>query len=51
MRQIDWQVWPMPHAVCAEEVAALGEYLAWIFGSGSRDDDDEPRSSIIQLAR
>jgi len=47
--RIDWQVWPMPHAVCAEEVAAIGEYLAWIFGAGSRDD--EPRSSIIQLAR
>jgi phospholipase/carboxylesterase len=47
--KIDWQVWPMPHAVCAEEVAAIGEYLAWIFGAGSRDD--EPRSSIIQLAR
>lgn len=47
--RIDWQVWPMPHSVCAEEVAAIGEYLAWVFGAGSRDD--EPRSSIIQLAR
>jgi phospholipase/carboxylesterase len=48
--KVDWQVWPMPHAVCAEEVAAIGEYLAWIYGAGSRDDN-EPRSSIIQLAR
>jgi phospholipase/carboxylesterase len=51
--KIDWQVWPMPHSVCAEEVAAIGEYLTWVFGGsgdGSRDDD-EPRSSIIQLAR
>jgi phospholipase/carboxylesterase len=49
--KVDWQVWPMPHSVCAEEVAAIGEYLAWIFGSGGSRDDDEPRSSIIQLAR
>jgi phospholipase/carboxylesterase len=48
--KIDWQVWPMPHSVCAEEVAAIGEYLAWVYGSGG-SRDDEPRSSIIQLAR
>ena len=47
--KIDWQVWPMPHSVCAEEVSAIGEYLTWVYGGGSRDD--EPRSSIIQLAR
>ena len=49
--KIDWQVWPMPHSVCAEEVAAIGEYLTWVFGGGDSRDDDEPRSSIIQLAR
>ncbi len=48
--KVDWQVWPMPHSVCAEEVAAIGEYLAWVFNAGSRDGN-EPRSSIIQLAR
>ncbi len=48
--RIDWQVWPIPHAVCAEEVAAIGEYLTWVFGGDSRNGD-EPRSSIIQLAR
>jgi len=47
--KIDWQVWPMPHSICAEEVAAIGEYLTWVFGAGSRDD--EPRSSTILLAR
>jgi phospholipase/carboxylesterase len=47
--KIDWQVWPMPHSVCAEEIAALGEYLTWVYQGGSQDD--EPRSSIIQLAR
>ena len=49
--KIDWQVWPMPHSVCAEEVAAIGEYLTWVFGGGGSRNDDEPRSSIIQLAR
>jgi phospholipase/carboxylesterase len=49
--KVDWQVWPMPHSVCAEEVAAIGEYLAWVFGGSASRDDDAPRSSIIQLAR
>ena len=47
--KIDWQVWPMPHSVCAEEISAIGEYLTWVYKGGSQDD--EPRSSIIQLAR
>ena len=51
--KIDWQVWPMPHSVCAEEVAAIGEYLGWVFGAdrSGGSNDDQPRSSIIQLAR
>ena len=48
---VEWQVWPMPHSVCAEEVGALGEFLTRIYGGGGSRDDDEPRSSIIQLAR
>lgn len=24
---VSWQTWPMPHAVCAEEVAAIDEWL------------------------
>jgi phospholipase/carboxylesterase len=48
---VEWQVWPMPHSVCAEEVEALGEFLARVLGGGASRDDDEPRSSIIQLAR
>ena len=48
---VEWQVWPMPHSVCAEEVEALGEFLTRAFGGGSSRDDDEPRSSTILLAR
>ena len=47
---VEWHEYPMPHSVCAEEVAAIGEYLSWVFGGGG-SRDDEPRSSIIQLAR
>jgi phospholipase/carboxylesterase len=48
---VEWQTWPMPHSVCAEEVEALGQFLTRVFGGGNSRDDDEPRSSIIQLAR
>ena len=48
---VEWQTWPMPHSVCAEEVEALGQFLTRVLGGGSSRDDDEPRSSIIQLAR
>ena len=48
---VEWQTWPMPHSVCAEEVEALGLFLTRLFAGGSSRDDDEPRSSIIQLAR
>jgi phospholipase/carboxylesterase len=43
---VEWHTWPMPHSVCAEEVEALGDFLAKVFGTS----DSKPRSSIIQLA-
>ena len=48
---VEWHAWPMPHSVCAEEVEALGAFLTRIFGGEARGGGDEPRSSIIQLAR
>jgi phospholipase/carboxylesterase len=39
---VEWATWPMPHAVCAEEVEALGEFFARsLAGAGER------RSSIL----
>ena len=39
---VAWQTWPMPHAVCAEEIGALGEFLERsLAGAGER------RSSIL----
>ena len=31
--KIEWQEYPMPHSVCAEEVDAVGEWLAARFKS------------------
>lgn len=39
---VEWQTYPMPHAVCAEEVDAIGAFLAQAFGTGR-----ETRSSIL----
>jgi len=43
---VQWHAWPMPHSVCAEEVEALGEFLARAYGAGTR-----PATSSILLAR
>jgi phospholipase/carboxylesterase len=40
---VEWNAYPMPHSVCAEEVEALGAFLAAIFGEGARPS----RSSIL----
>ncbi|MFN3841932.1 MAG: alpha/beta hydrolase [Rehaibacterium terrae] len=32
--RVDWHVYPMPHAVCAEEIAALGDWLGARFAQG-----------------
>ncbi len=40
--EVEWSSYPMPHAVCAEEVEALGEFL-----SGALAGAAERRSSIL----
>ena len=40
---VEWHTWPMPHSVCAEEVEALGAFLARIY-AGS---EAPARSSIL----
>jgi len=40
---VEWSTWPMPHSVCAEEVEALGDFLARAYASAA----GAPRSSII----
>jgi phospholipase/carboxylesterase len=42
---VEWHSYPMPHAVCAEEVEALGNFLATAYGAS----DSKPRSSSILL--
>ena len=46
--KVDWNTYPMPHAVCAEEVEAIGDFLARILGLAG-EEDDAPRSSSILL--
>ena len=31
---VQWHTYPMPHSVCAEEVAALGEWFGTRFAAG-----------------
>jgi phospholipase/carboxylesterase len=40
---VEWHAWPMPHAVCAEEVQALAEFFARVYGDGAAP----ARSSIL----
>ena len=44
---VEWHTWPMPHSVCAEEVEALGSFLARIYGAG----EAATRSSILLPGR
>ena len=39
---LTWHTWPMPHAVCAEEIEEVAAFLARTLGGESR-----PRSSIL----
>ncbi|HET7549407.1 MAG TPA: alpha/beta fold hydrolase [Usitatibacter sp.] len=41
--EIEWHTWPMAHAVCAEEIRALSDFLARIYGDG----EAPARSSIL----
>jgi phospholipase/carboxylesterase len=40
---VDWHTWPMPHAVCAEEVEAVAAFIARVVGNG----EQATRSSIL----
>ncbi|HSN22404.1 MAG TPA: alpha/beta fold hydrolase [Usitatibacter sp.] len=40
---VQWEAWPMPHAVCAEEIQSLADFLARIYGDGATP----ARSSIL----
>jgi len=41
--EVEWHTWPMPHAVCGEEIQAVAEFLARIYGDG----EAPARSSIL----
>ena len=41
--EVEWEAWPMPHAVCAEEIQSLADFLARIYGDG----EAPARSSIL----
>jgi phospholipase/carboxylesterase len=40
---VEWRTWPMPHAVCAEEVQAIAEFIVRVVGVGATPT----RSSIL----
>ncbi|HET9653655.1 MAG TPA: dienelactone hydrolase family protein [Usitatibacter sp.] len=40
---VEWHTWPMPHAVCAEEIEAVAQFLARAVGAGG----NVARSSIL----
>ena len=44
--RVEWHTWPMPHAVCGEEIEAMAQFLDRVLGSG---ENAEPRSSTILL--
>ncbi|HEX4780526.1 MAG TPA: alpha/beta hydrolase [Usitatibacter sp.] len=46
--EVDWHTYPMPHAVCAEEVSDIGEFLQKVLGGAG---DAPAKSSSILLAR
>ena len=41
--EVEWHTWPMPHAVCAEEIEAIAQFLLRVVGDGVAP----ARSSII----
>ncbi|HUI99109.1 MAG TPA: dienelactone hydrolase family protein, partial [Usitatibacter sp.] len=41
--EVEWETWPMPHAVCAEEIQSLADFLARVYGDG----EAPARSSIL----
>ena len=41
--QVEWHTWPMPHAVCAEEIEAVANFITRVLGGEGRP----ARSSIL----
>ena len=41
--EVEWHLWPMPHAVCAEEIEAVSAFLGRVVGNGG----SARRSSIL----
>jgi phospholipase/carboxylesterase len=41
--EVEWEAWPMPHSVCAEEIRSLADFLDRIYGDG----EAPTRSSIL----
>ena len=44
--EVEWHTWPMPHAVCAEEIEAVSAFLGRVLGGAGT-----PARSSILLAR
>lgn len=44
--EVEWHSWPMPHAVCGEEIAEVARFLMRVVGDG-----EAPARSSILLAR
>ena len=42
---VEWETWPMPHSVCAEEVMAITEFLIEVVGAPG--EERPARSSIL----
>jgi phospholipase/carboxylesterase len=40
---VTWHTWPMPHAVCAEEIEAVAAFITRVLGN------EKPRSSILLM--
>ena len=45
--EVEWHTYPMPHAVCAEEIAAISDFIDRVIG----DDEGAPSRSSIILTR
>ena len=43
--RVQWQTWPMPHSVCAEEVTVITEFLMGVLGAAP--EGQATRSSIL----
>ena len=41
--EVEWRTWPMPHAVCAEEIEAVARFITRVIGDG----ETVTRSSIL----